>query len=324
MKRPSRDVSIFSMSALDVLAMATGTFVLLVVILMPYYRMTVDANAAMNDVLAQTEEQVAEMEALQAAAAADRAATEQKIAEAEEILRAAAELRAAAVSLRQEADAADGRSGSERRRIDDLQAQIDQRIIKELDLVFVMDTTASMGEVIRELRESVAGIVRILERLVPSLRVGVVTYRDRELPGRVVQSFPLTPTDTALDRIQGFMAGLRASRVGGITVHEDLDLGLQEALRMRFRPTAKQTIIVIGDAAAHVPEQAYTLRIANQYANSGPRRAISTLFVPTRSYLMGGRGGREFFQELARAGGGSFNQHSGQLIEGVLLSVLED
>ena len=324
MKRPSREVSIFSMSALDVLAMATGTFVLLMVILMPYYRMTVDANAAMNDMLAATEAQTAEAEALERAAAADRAATEEKIAEAEEILRAAAELRAAAVSLRQEADAADGRSGSDRRRVAELRAQIEQRIINELDLVFVIDTTASMGEVLRQLAGSMAGIVRILERLVPSLRVGVVTYRDRELPGRVIQSFPLTPTGTSLDQIQRFVGGLRASRVGGTTVHEDLDQGLAEALNMRFRPDAKQTIIVIGDAAAHRPEQAYTLRIANRYTNSGSRRSISTLFVPTRSYMLGGQGDREFFQDLAQAGGGTFNQHSGQLIEGVLLSVLED
>lgn len=324
MKLPSRDVSIFSMSALDVLAMATGTFVLLVVILMPYYRMTVDANAAMDDVLASTEAQQAEAEALERAAAADQAATEQKIAEAEEILRAAAELRAAAISLRQEADAADGRAGSDSRRIAELQAQIEQQIIKELDLVFVIDTTASMTQVIRQLRESMAGIVRILERLVPSLRVGVVSYRDRELPGRVVESIQLTPTDTSLDRIQRFVGGLRASRVGGNTVHEDVDKGLEEALSMRFRPDAKLTIIVIGDAAAHRPEQAYTLRIANRFHNSGARRTISTLFVPTRSFLAGGRGGRKFFQDLAQAGGGTYNQHSGQLIEGVLLSVLEE
>ena len=48
MKRPSRELSIFSLSALDVLAMATGTFVLLMVILMPYYRMSFDANAAIE------------------------------------------------------------------------------------------------------------------------------------------------------------------------------------------------------------------------------------------------------------------------------------
>ncbi len=38
MRRRSRETSIFNMSALDLLAMATGTFVLIVVILLPYYR----------------------------------------------------------------------------------------------------------------------------------------------------------------------------------------------------------------------------------------------------------------------------------------------
>ena len=140
------------------------------------------------------------------------------------------------------------------------------------------------------------------------------------LSGQVVfEGSAAPPEDLSEVRVS-----LAPAPVGGTTVHEDLDLGLEEALRMQFRPTAKQTVIVIGDAAAHRPEQSYTLRIASQYADSGPRRAISTLFVPTRSYLLGGRGDREFFQDLARAGGGGFNQHSGQLIEGVLLSVLED
>ena len=45
MRRPNRSISILSMSALDVLAMATGVFVLLLVMLMPYYRKTMDAEA---------------------------------------------------------------------------------------------------------------------------------------------------------------------------------------------------------------------------------------------------------------------------------------
>jgi hypothetical protein len=45
MRRRNRSISILSMSALDVLAMASGVFVLLLVILMPYYRKTMDAHA---------------------------------------------------------------------------------------------------------------------------------------------------------------------------------------------------------------------------------------------------------------------------------------
>ena len=49
MKRRSRELSIFNLSALDVLATATGVFVLLVVMLMPYYRKSFDANAEIED-----------------------------------------------------------------------------------------------------------------------------------------------------------------------------------------------------------------------------------------------------------------------------------
>ena len=50
MKAPRRQLSIFTMSALDVLAMSTGVFVLLVVLLMPYYRRVHDAHAELEAV----------------------------------------------------------------------------------------------------------------------------------------------------------------------------------------------------------------------------------------------------------------------------------
>ena len=45
MRRRDRTISILTLSALDVLAMATGVFVLLLVMWVPYYRRTLDANA---------------------------------------------------------------------------------------------------------------------------------------------------------------------------------------------------------------------------------------------------------------------------------------
>ncbi|NNG02866.1 MAG: VWA domain-containing protein [Inquilinus sp.] len=324
MKRPNREVSIFTLSALDVLAMATGTFVLLVVIMMPYYRMTADANAAIDDIREATETETAEAEEIERVAAADAAAAEDVMAEAEAIRAAAAELRAAALALIQEADAVDGRAGDDNRRVAELESRIELRVIKEMDLVFVVDTTASMAGVLRELTDSMEGIVRILERLVPSLRVGVVAYRDRELGGWVTQALPLTATDSGFFRVQDFVARLQVSRVGGTSVHEDLDRGLAEALAMPFRTGAKQTIIVIGDAAAHRPQQAYALGLARRFSAASNRQSISTLFVPTQAWREFGEGDREFFEQLARAGGGQFNDLRGALIESVLLSVLEE
>ena len=96
MQRPSRETSIFNMSALDLLAMATGTFVLIVVILLPYYRKEFDAHAEILDLKAATETQSAEAEEILQAAIAEARAAAQLQAEADQTLNAAAEARAAA------------------------------------------------------------------------------------------------------------------------------------------------------------------------------------------------------------------------------------
>lgn len=319
MKTPSRTVSIFTLSALDVLAMATGTFVLLVVILMPYYRMTFDAGAeteglrvAMSELHAETEAErrsaAGDMEAAGEAEAAAAAAE----AEATRMLEAASRLRAKA--------AAQPPPPTESRKPE----TGDTRVVDALDLVFVVDASGSMGPTLKEMKLSLGGIVRVLEKLVPTLRVGFVAYRDHDVGSWVVDELTLTPTKTHLKSVIAYAANLRAAAIGGTTVTEALYEGLGRAVRMNFTPGAKHTIIVVGDAAAHPPEQGATLGLARAFAAAGPRRSVSTLFVSTRAYLRYGRGDREFFGALAQAGGGIFSDHRGELMESVLLSVLED
>ena len=96
MMRPKRSISILSMSALDVLAMATGVFVLLLVMLMPYYRKTMDAEAEIEAVRVAAAESLAEVQSLEATAARNRAEAGAAAAEA-------AELQARATALEQAA-----------------------------------------------------------------------------------------------------------------------------------------------------------------------------------------------------------------------------
>jgi hypothetical protein len=96
MKRPNRTISILSMSALDVLAMATGVFVLLLVMLMPYYRKTMDAEAEIEAARVAAAEAHVEVQSLKNAAAQYRA-------EAGTTTAAAAELDARAAALDQAA-----------------------------------------------------------------------------------------------------------------------------------------------------------------------------------------------------------------------------
>ena len=323
MRRPNREISIFTLSALDILAMATGTFVLIVVILMPYYRKTFHAHAEIEGVRASTAAVVSQVQSLEEEIAAQSA----RLAAARD---AAARLNAEARTLESEitlderqALQAQSLADDYAKRVAEMNSVIDQEVTKKMDLIFVIDTTRSMGPALRELSRSMRSIVRILERMVPSLRIGIVSYRDRDTGLPPIMALSLTPTDRSLNRILSFVSALDISPRPSKTPQEDVLLGLNRAFTMNLRPEAKQTIIVMGDAAEHLSDQRRTLsRIRNFTLANEENRNVSALFLTTPAYLRYGFRDREFFQAMASAGNGAFNDHSGQMVESVLLSVL--
>jgi Mg-chelatase subunit ChlD len=326
MKRRHRNLVVFNLSAMDLLAMATGIFVLLVVMLMPYYQRSFDAHADILDIQADTERMESEAEAVRKGADADGRSAQQALAAAEALRAHARKQAAQANAMTAAARAAQSRAAKSIRQAAAVQKSAGSRkIVSQFDLVFVVDTTASMKPVLRDLSLSIGSIVRVLERLVDSLRVGVVAYRDYDFrPGWVVRSLPPTPTASRAATVYDFIAGLRPPIRGGYTPREAVLAGLGEAVSMRLRRGAKQAVIVIGDAAPHRKEEAATLNLVRSFARGGPRRTVSVLFVSTPSFRHMGSGDDRFFAELARAGGGKFSTHGGQMIETVLLSVLQN
>lgn len=308
MKRAERSVALFSLSALDALACATGVFVLLIVVLMPYYRNMFDDQAALEGLRMAKSRTAAELQDVQARLDEESSKAAAALAEARRVAALADALkRAATLPARRPAPEPRG-----------------QPVATELDLVFVIDTTASMTPVLQELARSMASIVRILERLVPSLRIGVVAYRDWDAEPPVVLTLPLTSTRDELDRILRFVRELRASRLGSYPIQEELRLGLYTAIALPLRPSARQAIVAIGDAAAHIPVQAEALDRARRFVAGSERRTISALFVTTPSSLSIGNADRAFFIQLAEAGRGVFTDHVGSMIESILLSILAD
>lgn len=316
MKRPNRTVSIFTLSALDVLAMSTGVFVLLLVMLMPYYRKTFDANAELAEMRVSVSETLARIQSLEENATLYRG-------EAEGAEKEASRLNAAASTLEDQARA--NRSRIEA--LDEAPQKQEGRepknlVIEAIDLIFVVDTTSSMEPALRELAASMRSIVKILERLVPSVRIGVAAYKDRDTGLAPVTVLPMTPTNRDLRRVLNFVDNLDAARVGSKTVEEDVHLGLAAAFAMPLRPNARQAIVVIGDAAAHKVFQEETLIRSRNFVRTNKNRTLSTLFVTTPSSLLHGQRDRHYFQRLADAGNGTFNDHAGSMTESVLLSVL--
>jgi hypothetical protein len=82
LRRPNRDISIFTLSALDVLAMSAGVFVLLLVMLMPYHRKSFDAEAEIQAVRVAAATMRAEVQSVEATAARYRAEAEAAEADA--------------------------------------------------------------------------------------------------------------------------------------------------------------------------------------------------------------------------------------------------
>ena len=322
MRRPNRQFSIFTMSALDILATSTGVFVLFLVILMPYYQKEFDLKADIAGVLSATEEKFSEssgatgsIDSDREAAAAAAAVTGPLEAVAEALRREIAELAEALAKPDPEPvyvpPPAPPKEATESR-----------RTIEELDLVFVIDRTRSMAPTIAELAVSIRAIVRILERLVPSLRIGIVGYSDRDTGLPPIRALALTRTNEGLARIVGFISRIQPARRGSRTIEEDVFLGVKRAVFMNFRPGARQIIIVIGDAPAHPNEVRATIDQVARFARTDETRTISSLSVTTPSSVRTGNAHEPFFAALAAAGGGVHHVHSGQMVESVLLSVL--
>ncbi|MGE0431382.1 MAG: laminin B domain-containing protein [Planctomycetota bacterium] len=120
-----------------------------------------------------------------------------------------------------------------------------------LDLVFAIDTTGSMQGAIDSVKQSAAAIIRELQLRSPSLRVGLVAFKDKAGDGASARSVSVLTTD-----VQARLAELSAfgASGGGGDGPEDALYGLQGALDMQWRAqtdtgaAVARAIILITDA----------------------------------------------------------------------------
>jgi multidrug efflux pump subunit AcrA (membrane-fusion protein) len=303
-----------SISALDLFASALGIFVLMAILLFPYYlrqpSLEIGLEGAQAELAAsgsslQEAERTAQTQALRQAQASAA------LAQAREQLQAAEAEAAAAEELDLHDDASEEDRPAPARRPTPLS-------INDLDLVFVMDTTGSMRNELADVQANLLGVIRVLHRLAPSLRVGFVAFKDRGA-AYVTRSFPLSPmTGPNVTEVVRFVGQMSAE--GGGDDPEPVDEALAVAVAMPWRADAQGQIIVIGDAPARPSVRQRALQLAERFGSSTPERdlprTVSAIYTGPPS------GARIFFEQIAQAGGGDFSAYQGQIIEDVLLSVL--
>jgi von Willebrand factor type A domain len=308
-------LEMLTISALDIFASALGVFMLVSVLMFPYYlkqpALEIELAGAEAELAVAADDVVHARRAV-ADATAERTAAEASAAAARARLSEAEAARAAEVPESQEvgAPAEPETTGEQKIRI----------AIADLDLVFVMDTTGSMGPELADLQANLIGIVRVLSRLASSLRIGFVAFKDRG-DDYLTRVYPLERmNDAHVAELVSFVDRLRAQ--GGGDDPEPFDEALEAALAMPWRADAQGRIIVIGDAPVHPHRHAQTLAFAEQFHRSSPGeqapRSVSAIYTGDSLAL------RPFFEQLATAGGGDLSAHQGQMIESVLLSVLRD
>jgi hypothetical protein len=126
-----------------------------------------------------------------------------------------------------------------------------------LDVAIVVDSTGSMQNIIDDLKRRLREIVRTMQRLVPTARIGAVAYRDRDTGNvatapRQSEEFVVKWSDLTFNvsKVQSFLGGIVAE--GGGNWKEAVKEGLECAMKqLKWRADAKKVIIIVGSSPPH-------------------------------------------------------------------------
>lgn len=169
-----------------------------------------------------------------------------------------------------------------------------------LEMVFVLDTTGSMGGLIEGAKQRIWGIVNevMQSQSHPAVRIGLVAYRDRG-DQYVTQVLPLT---NDLDKVYSTLMDYQAG--GGGDTPEDVRRALVDGVRRtgwsQSSSRIAQIIFLVGDAPPHMDyqDEPDTTTTANEAVQKG--MIVNTIQCGVLP------GTREVWQAIAQRGQGQY------------------
>lgn len=194
--------------------------------------------------------------------------------------------------------------------------------LPDVDIVFVLDTTGSMRYVIESMKRELSAVVEVLEQVMPSVAIGVITVNDRrQRPVHKVHPLRrLTGDRDAADDLHRFLRGIDAGKAAGVNndMPEAFMSGLRLATAIKYRPeVTNRVVIVITDSYAYEEEVEQSFAIARAFAaNDGSR--VSTVHLESGKFPIAD----EYLPALAEAGKGEYVIDRGTVLANVMLSVL--
>lgn len=274
------------MSALDLFASALGAFMILTVAALPFFPNTGDSPELVAEVAEALSEAQQELEQMQ-----------------DELQQSQSELSQA----QQEAS--------------ELSNELARISIPELDIVICLDVSGSMGDYITQMKQQIADLVTVLDRLSPSVGIGFVAYGDR-LWDNPISFQQIYPTNN-LSQIQSFINNTDTNMGLGSGSNDDvpeaLSAALNQAVVMNWRPESQRRyIIVITDAPAYPELMNTTFETAQSFsATTSPEHYVSTVMV-------GSDQAAEYLRRLAASGAGELiDSTSGQsMLASIIMAIV--
>ena len=169
-----------------------------------------------------------------------------------------------------------------------------------LEIVFVFDSTGSMGNVIQATKDRIVRIANVLLELVPQTRIGMITYRDHGED----ESYLVRKVGLSRDfyRAINFMDTVYAA--GGDDEPEAVHRALVEAVNMKWTASAKRLIILVGDAPPHKETERRIRALGEKFSKNGRSHIHAMITRPSSSSTVRENTERAFSQ-IARSGKGT-------------------
>jgi len=138
----------------------------------------------------------------------------------------------------------------------------------DLDLMFIMDCTASMGSYINSCKRDINEIVKIIkeENDGVKVRLSFVGYRDFDCGKTALSELEFT---TDVDKFKSFMNGVSAR--GGGDAAEDMCSGFESALKKNWNLNSTKVGVIITDAPCHGAKYQPNIYSSDDYKNGDPQ-----------------------------------------------------
>lgn len=125
----------------------------------------------------------------------------------------------------------------------------------DIDIVFTIDTTGSMGSYIAQVKQYAQSLVDQVNAQTNSARFALISYRDDPAWTRYSADYPARVESGFTTDATALKAAINALSVnGGGDWPETMYSGIDAALDLPWRPGVKKVVIVLADAPPHDPE----------------------------------------------------------------------